>query len=125
MQGSSMWKRKSDAVIQHILCPSDLSAKSQEVLGFATRLAETLHARLTACHCAPVNWFTSENRLPKEECDRMKRVIKDRITQCQGPLSSLAWQSVIIENSFNPARDIRNFAQECEVDLIVMKARPG
>ncbi len=111
--------------IQHVLCPSDLSEKSQKALGFAARLAETLDARLTACHCAPANWFTQENRLPKDAQTRIKGVIKEQISQCQERSSRLRWQSLVIENSFDPARDLLTLAREASVDLIVLKARPG
>jgi nucleotide-binding universal stress UspA family protein len=111
--------------LRHVLCPTDLSEKSQKALGFAGRLAETMHASLTACHCAPANWFTAENRLPVEQHARIKAEIRDRITACENRHSSLTWQSVIIENSFDPARDILSLSREVEADLIVMKARPG
>lgn len=120
-----MSQSKSAARIQHVLCPTDLSDRSQTALGFAVRLAETLHASLTACHCAPANWFTAENRLPKEEHERIKTAIKARITACEDPKSSLIWKSLIIENSFDPSRDILDLAREADADLIVMKARPG
>ncbi|HSK31554.1 MAG TPA: universal stress protein [Candidatus Limnocylindria bacterium] len=120
-----MWESKSATKIRHVLCPTDLSERSQTALGFAARLAETLHASLTACHCAPATWFTAENRLPKEEHERIKTAIKDRITACEDSNSSLTWQSLVIENSFDPARDILDLARESNVDLIVMKARPG
>jgi nucleotide-binding universal stress UspA family protein len=94
-------------------------------LGFAARLAETLHASLTACHCSPANWFTADNQLPHEQYDRLKDSIKAAITQCEGPSSTLTWRSVVIESSFDPARDILNVARESDADLIVMKARPG
>lgn len=113
------------ARIQHVLCPSDLSEKSQKALGFAARLTETLNARLTACHCAPANWFTNENRLPEGEQARIKETIKDRIAGSQDESSKMRWQSLVIENCFNPARDILSLAREADVDLIVMKARPG
>lgn len=119
-------KNKGPSVkIQHILCPSDLSERSQRALGFGVRLAETLGARLTACHCAPANWFTQENRLPKEELGRIKDELRTCINRCQSESSTLTWRSLIIENSFDPARDLLALAAESEVDLIVMKARPG
>ncbi|MEO8042837.1 MAG: universal stress protein [Acidobacteriota bacterium] len=120
-----MARRISDKKIQHVLCPTDLSEKSQKALGFAARLAETLDARLTACHCAPANWFTQENRLPKEARVKIKELIKDRVARCQGESSKLKWQSLVIENSFDPARDLLTLAREANVDLIVLKARPG
>jgi nucleotide-binding universal stress UspA family protein len=123
--GDSMLEQRPGAKISHILCPSDLSEKSQKALGFAAGLAETLNARLTACHCAPANWFTQENRLPKEALVSISDLIRTRIAESQRESSGVEWQSLIIENSFDPARDILAMARESEVDLIVMKARPG
>lgn len=120
-----MRAKKLEAKIHHILCPSDLSGKSQKALGFAARLAETLGASLTACHCAPANWFTEENRLPKEMQASIRDRIRDQITASQEESSSLTWRSLVVENSFDPARDILTLAREANVDLIVMKARPG
>ena len=111
--------------VKSILCPTDLSDKSQKALGFATRLAETLRARLTACHCAPATWFTVENHLPTEEYARIKSVIREQVAACEITGSLVRWQSIVVENSFDTARDILNLARECEADLIVMKARPG
>lgn len=120
-----MTHTKPKEKIQHVLCPSDLSEKSQKALGFAARLAETLDARLTACHCAPANWFTQENHLPKEAQARIKNLIKHQVSACQDKSSRLRWQSLVIENSFDPARDLLTLAREAAVDLIVLKARPG
>ncbi len=120
-----MTPNKPNGEIHHVLCPSDLSEKSQKALGFAARLAETLNASLTACHCVSANWFTQENRVPGEQYDKIKRVIRDRIADCQDKSSKLTWQSVVVENSFDPARDILSLAREANADLIVMKARPG
>jgi nucleotide-binding universal stress UspA family protein len=124
-EGAKMRRNKQREKIQHVLCPSDLSEKSQKALGFAARLAETLDARLTACHCAPANWFTQENRLPEEARAKIKDQIKKRVAECQGKSSRLRWQSLVIENSFDPARDLLALACEADVDLIVLKARPG
>ena len=84
-----MSQGKPAARIQQVLCPTDLSDRSQTALGFAVRLAETLHASLTACHCAPANWFTAENRLPKEEHQRIKSAIKAQITTLRNRLEFL------------------------------------
>jgi len=116
---------KPTTKLEHILCPSDLSEKSQKVLGFATRISETLSAELTACHCAQANWFTAENRLPKDEYANLKSKLKAQIVASEDPLSSLKWRSIIVENSFDPATDIVTLAREISADLIVMKARPG
>jgi nucleotide-binding universal stress UspA family protein len=72
-----------------------------------------------------VNWFTAQNRLPKEEYAGIRSAIKNEIAKCQQRNSALTWRSLIVENSFDPARDILNVATEVAADLIVMKARPG
>jgi nucleotide-binding universal stress UspA family protein len=116
---------KPTTKLEHILCPSDLSDKSQKVLGFATRLSETLNAQLTACHCAPATWFTAENRLPKDEYAKLKSMLTEQIVASEDAFSKLKWNSIIVENSFDPATDILALARESSADLIVMKARPG
>jgi len=116
---------KPTTKLERILCPSDLSEKSQKALGFATCLSETLNAELTACHCAPATWFTAENRLPKDEYAKLKSQLKAQIVASEDPLSTLKWRSIVVENSFDPATDIVALAREISADLIIMKARPG
>jgi nucleotide-binding universal stress UspA family protein len=116
---------KPTTKLDRILCPSDLSEKSQKVLGFATRLSETLNAELTACHCAPATWFTAENRLSKDEYKKLRSILKEQIVASEDPSGNLHWSSIVIENSFDPATDILALARESSADLIVMKARPG
>ena len=116
---------KRQAKIKHILCPTDLSLKSQMALGYAARLAESLNASLTACHCAPARWFSSENHLPPEEMAEVKTAILERIERNSDQANCLQRRVSIVENSFDPARDILNLAAETDVDLIVMKARAG
>lgn len=111
--------------INHVLCPSDLSGKSQKALGFAARLSETMNAELTACYCAPAHWLTKEDPLPGKELERIKEAIKDQIVECECEASKLRWRSVVIEKSFDAAKDILTLAREATADLIVMKARPS
>lgn len=115
----------STAAIKHIFCPTDLSPNSQKALGFATRLADNLSAQLTACHVLRAQWFS-----PNIEVSDNKKEIEDKM---QGMITSCSCESAadlrrrasVIDNSFDPSRDILNLAKETKVDLIVMKARPG
>lgn len=116
---------KVQSKIRHILCPTDLSAKSQKALGFATRLAETLNAELTACYCSPPSWLSSGKPLPEDEAARLDLAIRKQIQSCLDAGSLLRWHSRVIENSSNPARDILELAETADADLIVMKARPS
>ncbi|MEP7213999.1 MAG: universal stress protein [Acidobacteriota bacterium] len=115
----------STTAIKHIFCPTDLSPNSQKALGFATRLADDLSAQLTACHVLRAQWFS-----PKIEVLDNRKEIEEKmqgtILNCSGePASDLRWRASVIDNSFDPSRDILNLAKETKVDLIVMKARPG
>ena len=117
--------KHAQSKIRHILCPTDLTPKSQKALGFAARMAETFDAHLTACHCAPASWFSSVNRLPEEETAKINAAMNGQIAKCQGADSTVRRRTLVIENSFDPARDILNVIGETGVDLVVMKARPG
>ena len=115
----------STTAIKHILSPTDLSPNSQKALGFAAGLADGLSAQLTACHVLRAQWFSpnierSDNNAEIEE--QIKRPILGCSRQSE---SKLKWRASVIENSFDPSRDILNLARETDVDLIVMKARPG
>ena len=120
-----MFSNKVQSEIQHILCPTDLTPRSQKALGFAARMAETFNAQLTACHCAPASWFSSVNRLPEEETAKINAAMNGQIVKCQEVDSTVRRRTLVIENSFEPARDILNAINEADVDLVVMKARPG
>jgi len=120
-----MARNNPNKPIQHILCPTDLSANSQKTLGFASRLAEDLSAQLTACHVQRAQWFSSEIETRGDNRE-IEAQMKCPLLRCgRSSDSSLKWRTSIIENSFDPSRDILNLARETDVDLIVMKARPG
>jgi nucleotide-binding universal stress UspA family protein len=65
------------------------------------------------------------NRLPNEETAKIDAAINKEITQNQEADGMPRVRTMIIENSFDPAKDILNIANETNVDLVVMKARPG
>lgn len=112
--------------IKRVLCPTDLSDKSQETLAFSAQLADRLSAELSACHCAPALWFARENKLAAEKVETLKKVMAAPIVKySMDRKSKLHWKSTVIDNSFDPARDILDLAASTSVDLIVMKARTG
>lgn len=116
---------KSAIKIKRVLCPTDLSTKSQLTVGFAARLAEKLASELTICHCAENKWLSSDNHLSDGEVARIKNSMNETVGAYRTPQADLKWQSLIIENSLDPARDIINLAKKTAADLIVMKARKG
>jgi nucleotide-binding universal stress UspA family protein len=120
-----MANNNSKSAIKHVLCPTDLSLNSQKTLGFAARLCDDLSAQLTAVHILKAQWFTPSIDL-NENHSEIEDEMKQPILACsRHGDSNLKWRTSVIENSFDPSRDILNLAKETNVDLIVMKARPG
>jgi len=108
----------SPVKIKHILCPTDLSSRSQLTLNFASEIAARLSAKITASHFSETGWFTSEVKVEIERS--MIDVIKgDR----NG--SSPEFDIAVSQASYDTSRDILALADELDVDLIVMKARKG
>lgn len=115
----------SNLAIKNILCPTDLSPNSQKALGFAATLADDLSAQLTACHVQRAQWFTPSIDL-HDDNEEIKQRMKEPVLRCaRRSGSNLRWRTSVIDNSFDPSRDIVNLARETGVDLIAMKARPG
>jgi len=103
---------------KRILCPTDLSPESDEVLRYAMDLALAYEAKLFICHCVGSSPPADELRL-----ERIKRLIEetisDYISQIRAP--ALDWESVVAIGE--PADVIAREADEREVDLIVMRTR--
>jgi nucleotide-binding universal stress UspA family protein len=103
---------------KRILCPTDLSPESDEVLRCAIDLALAYEAKLFVCHCVGSSPPADELRL-----ERIKRLIEetigDYISQVRAP--ALDWESVVAIGE--PADVIAREADEREVDLIVMRTR--
>jgi nucleotide-binding universal stress UspA family protein len=101
---------------KRILCPTDLSPESDEVVRYAIDLALAYEARLFVCHCVGSSPPADESRL-----ERIKRLIEetisDYISQVRAP--ALDWESVVAIGE--PADVIAREAGERKVDLIVMR----
>jgi len=108
----------SPVKIEHILCPTDLSSRSQLTLNFASDIAARLSAKITASHFSETGWFTSEVKIEIERS--MIDVIKGERNG-----SSPEFGTVVFQASYDTARDILQLARELDVDLIMMKARKG
>jgi nucleotide-binding universal stress UspA family protein len=111
--------------IRHILCPTDLLPSSQKTLGFAAKVAKSLGAQLTACHCTSPQWFSTEISNAKGSVESIKQRMASAIASVTDNGEPLNCRCTVIEKSFDPARSILNLAAETEVDLMIMKARPG
>jgi len=103
---------------KRILCPTDLSPESDEVLRYAVDLALAYEAKLFVCHC--VGSPPPADELRPERIKRLiEETISDYISQVRSP--ALDWESVVAIGE--PADVIAREADEREVDLIVMRTR--
>ena len=103
---------------KRILCPTDLSPESDEVLRYAIDLALAYEAKLFVCHCvgsAPPAYELSLERIK----GLIEETISDYISQVRAP--ALDWESVVAIGE--PADVIAREADEREVDMIVMRTR--
>ncbi len=114
----------TNSQIGRILSPSDLSPRSRRVIEMSAQIAARLGAALTACHCVPAKWFTTENLLPEDELEVIRRGLTDSF-EPHRPGDERRWQAAVIQNSFDPAHDIVALAKELSAEMIVLNARPG
>ncbi|HLN97182.1 MAG TPA: universal stress protein [Pyrinomonadaceae bacterium] len=104
--------------IKRILCPTDLTAGSEEALRYALALARAYEAKLIAFHCEPPG---GEPEILRTEA---KVSLEESLFQNLGPaeLATIKWERVI-ESGNDPGTAITRFAAERNVDLIVMRSR--
>lgn len=112
--------------IGNILCPTDLSPRSQLTLGFAANLASRLSARLTAIHCTANTWLGRHGHLSETDVSEINGTI-DSGARFGLPHfhDDLELETVIIDGTSEPEKDIVRAAEEINADLIIMKARPS
>ncbi|MEP6740964.1 MAG: universal stress protein [bacterium] len=104
--------------IKRILCPTDLTAESDEALRYALALARAYDAKLIAFHCERAN--SDPERLQSE----IKASFEQSLFQYLGPaeLAAIDWQRVV-ERGNDPGTAIADYAAGHQVDLIVMRSR--
>jgi nucleotide-binding universal stress UspA family protein len=104
--------------IKRILCPTDLTAESDEALRYALALARAYDAKLIAFHCKRADGDPA--RLQTE----VKASFEQALFQYLGPteLATIDWERVV-EQGNDPGEAISNYAADHGVDLIVMRSR--
>lgn len=104
--------------IKRILCPTDLTAGSDEALRYALALARACEAKLIVFHCEPTN-----NALVIAQSE-LKASFEQSLFQYLGAaeLATIKWERVV-ERGNDPGTAISQFAAENNVDLIVMRSR--
>lgn len=114
---------KPNIRINHILCPTDLSDRSQRTLSFASGIAARLSAKVTACHFSPMVWLSAGYGL-KTKRSEIEQQMTDAIRGSRNG-SAPRFAASVFENSVDAARDILDLAKQQNADLIVLKARKG
>jgi nucleotide-binding universal stress UspA family protein len=111
-------KPENPMTIKRILCPTDLTAESDEALRYALALARAYDAKLIAYHCEPDN---RDSELVQTE---IKSAFEQSLFRYLGPaeLAAIDWQRVV-EPGNDPGAAITQYAADHGVDLIVMRSR--
>src|SRR6185503_17756031 len=111
-------KLKNSMTIKRILCPTDLTAESDEALRYALALARAYDAKLIAFHCEQA---ADDSRPDQIE---VKALFEQSLFRYLGPaeLAAIDWQRVV-ELGNDPGVAISEYAAEHGVDLIVMRSR--
>lgn len=104
--------------IKRILCPTDLTAESDEALRYALALTRTYDAKLIAFHSERANGTTD---LLQSD---VKTAFEQALFRYLGPaeLAAIDWQRVV-EQGDDPGKAISDYAAEHGVELIVMRSR--
>jgi nucleotide-binding universal stress UspA family protein len=104
--------------INHILCPTDLSADSDAALRYAVALSRTYEAKLSVCHCS-----ADSTKIDGEVREDFKNRVAALIRQWggAGQCPPADYEAFIIEGE--PDEAISKAAAEQCVDLIVMRSR--
>jgi nucleotide-binding universal stress UspA family protein len=104
--------------IESILCPTDLSADSDEAIRYALALSRAYNAELILLHCdiADVSTMKSKNEVAQ--------TIKEALSRYSGEpdLNGLDWKSIVV-NCDDAGEAITREAAKYRVDLIVMRSR--
>jgi nucleotide-binding universal stress UspA family protein len=102
--------------IKRILCPTDMTAESDEALRYALALARAYDAKLIAFHSDPTG----------DEADQseVKALFEQSLFRYLGSaeLAAIDWQRVV-EHGNDPGTAISDYAADHGVDLIVMRSR--
>jgi nucleotide-binding universal stress UspA family protein len=121
--------------IKRILCPTDLTADSDQALRYALALARGYEAQLTLCYCtdsvqgAP-DAYTPAGAIQQAELTnaashgRTRDIFEGALLGCLEPeaFAQLDWQGLLVEGEDVGDAIIRT-ASECAADLIVMRSR--
>src|SRR6266480_399000 len=106
--------------IECILCPTDLTANSDEALRYAIALSRSYNAELILLHCDLIN----DGLMKPDSNDDAAQAIREALQKHSGSagMASLDWKSLVV-SSDDAGETIAREAAIYGVDLIVMRSR--
>jgi nucleotide-binding universal stress UspA family protein len=108
--------------VERILCPTDLSAESDEAMRYAVALASAYEAKLLLFHCTGIKTDGIESRHKGSDvADALAQALTRHVGLVQ--LDKLDWEALVIDNVDNIGDAIVHQAAEHNVDLIIMRSR--
>jgi nucleotide-binding universal stress UspA family protein len=117
--------------INRILCPTDLSTKSDQALRYALALTRAYESKLTICYRAEDSGLAAGAAIILERPaasslaqEQAKEIFKGALLNFLVPeaLAELDWQGLLIKGE-DVGEAITRTAAECAADLIVMRSR--
>lgn len=121
--------------IKRILCPTDLTANSDQALRYALALVRAYEAQLTVCYCidgvqgaalpyTPAGAIQQAELAHARSRGRTREIFEGALLSCLEPeaFADLDWQGLLIEGE-DVGEAITRTASECAADLIVMRSR--
>ncbi len=110
--------------IERILCPTNLSSKSDEALRYAVALAFACEAKLFLLHCISSGSSASKSA-PQTLSEEVARAFRQSLDSHLGlaDLSELNWEGLVAENIHDVGKAIAQEAENHNIDLIVMRSR--
>jgi nucleotide-binding universal stress UspA family protein len=106
--------------IERILCPTNLSAESDEALRYAIALSRAYSAELVLLHCQ----LTGAGAAPLKSYETADKAIETALAKHAGPkgLVRLQWRSLVVYCD-DVGETIASEAARNAIDLIVMRSR--
>ena len=106
--------------IESILCPTDLTADSDEALRYAIALSRAYNAELILLHCDAIGDGPAIQNTQEEAANAIRAALLKH--SGSNDLSGLAWKSLVITCD-DTGEAIAREAARYGVDLIVMRSR--
>jgi universal stress protein A len=106
--------------LNHILVPHDFSETSAAAVRYAQTLARNSRARITFLHVSSSAQAAFDTEFPIGLEDAREDAIRERLLKIVTPQEQVEFNPQFVVRPGNPAAEIVRYAEEHDVDLIVM-----